>query len=191
VSRDRLEDVDDGQLVVAIAGGDDAAMAEVVRRHREPVVAFARRLVGDHARAEEIGQEVFVRLWERADRFDPQRGVLRAFLLAMAHGRALDVVRSDVARHRREERDVVGVRSSGRGADDQVVARSVAEAVRNALSLIPESERRAVQLAYFDGQSYRAVASTLGEPEGTVKSRIRSGLARLRTALADQDLLGA
>ncbi len=188
--RERLEDVDDSELVFAVGRGDDVAMAEVVRRHREPVVAFARRVVGDHARAEEIAQEVFVRLWERADRFDPQRGVLRAFLLAIAHGRALDVVRSDVARQRREERDVVAVRGSGRGADDHVAAWTVAEAVRNALSLIPESERRAIELAYFGGHSYRAVASMLGEPEGTVKSRIRSGLARLRTILANQDLLG-
>lgn len=187
--RDRVADADDSELVLAVVCGDDVAMAEVVRRHREPVVAFARRLVGDRARAEEIGQDVFVRFWERADRFDPQRGVLRTFLLAMTHGRALDVVRSDVARHRREERDVAGVRNSGGGADDQVVARTVAEAVRKALSLIPESERGAVELAYFGGQSYRAVASILGEPEGTVKSRIRSGLARLRTVLADQNLL--
>ena len=188
--RDRLEDVDDSELVFAVGRGDDVAMAEVVRRHREPVVAFARRLVGDHARAEEIGQDVFVRLWERTDRFDPQRGALRAFLLAIAHGRAIDSVRSDVARHRREERDTVGSRDSGRGADDQVVARTVTEIVRNALSLIPDSERRAVELAYFGGHSYRAVASMLGEPEGTVKSRIRSGLARLRTILANEDLLG-
>ena len=86
---------------------------------------------------------------------------------------------------------MVAARGSVRGADDQVAARTVAEAVRNALSLIPESERRAVELAYFGGNSYRAVASMLGEPEGTVKSRIRSGLARLRTVLADQDLLSA
>ena len=84
---------------------------------------------------------------------------------------------------------MVGSRGSRRGADDQVVARTVAEAVRNALSLIPESERRAVELAYFGGHSYRAVASMLGEPEGTVKNRIRSGLARLRTILANRDLL--
>ncbi len=134
---------------------------------------------------------MFVRLWEHSDRFDPQRGALRAFLLAMTHGRALDVVRSDVARQRREERDVVPVNTSGHDASEQVVARTVADAVRNALSLIPESERRAVELAYFGGHSYRTVASLLDEPEGTVKSRIRSGLARLRTVLADQGLQGA
>ena len=75
----RFDEVDDRELVAAIRNGDDGAMAEIVRRHREPVVAFVRRLVGDHARAEEVSQDVFVRLWERSDRFDPQRGVLRAF----------------------------------------------------------------------------------------------------------------
>lgn len=189
--RDRLDEVDDSELVAAIGRGNDVAMAEVVRRHREHLVAFARRLVGDHARAEEICQEVFVLLWERCDRFDPQRGALRTFLRAMTHGRALDVMRSDVARHRREERDGVRMSGSGHGAEEQVVARTVAATVRNALSLIPESERQAVELAYFGGLSYRAVASMLDEPEGTVKSRIRSGLARLRTVLADQDLQGS
>lgn len=188
--RVRLDEATDSELVAAIARGDDVAMAEVVRRHRQPVLAFAHRLVGDHARAEEICQEVFVRLWERCDRFDPQRGALSTFLLAMTHGRALDVVRSDVARRRREARDVEGVSGSGRGADEPVVARTVAETVRNALSLIPESERRALELAFFGGLSYRTVASMLDEPEGTVKTRIRTGLARLRTVLADEDLQG-
>ena len=81
-------------------------MAEVVRRHSGPVLAFARRLVGDSARAEEIAQEVFLRLWERSTTFDTTRGTLRAFLLAITHGRALDVVGSDAARRGREERDV-------------------------------------------------------------------------------------
>lgn len=189
--RDRLDEADDSELVAAIGQGDGRAMAEAVRRHREPVIAFARRLVGDHSRAEEISQEVFVRLWEHSDRFDPQRGALRAFLLAMTHGRALDVLRSDVARQRREERNVVPESASAHDAGEQVVARTVDDTLRNALSLIPESERRAVELAYFGGHSYRAVASLLDEPEGTVKSRIRSGLARLRTVLADQDLQGA
>ncbi|MEO5840446.1 MAG: sigma-70 family RNA polymerase sigma factor [Acidimicrobiales bacterium] len=163
-------------------------MAEILRRHRDPVLAFAARLVGDHARAEEVAQDVFVRLWQRSERFDPTRGALRAFLLAMTHGRALDIVRSDSARFRREERHMA--RSTGAGEDPvaQVVARTVADAARNALAQLPEAERRAVELAYFGGHSYRTVASMLDEPEGTVKSRIRNGLARLRTALQAQDL---
>ena len=90
-----LDDAEDDELVGALRGGDEAAMAVIMRRHREPVVAFARRLVGSHARAEEVGQEVFVRFWERADRYDSRRGTVRAFLLALTHGRAIDAVRSD------------------------------------------------------------------------------------------------
>lgn len=191
LTREHLEDVDDSELVVAIGRGDEAAMAEILRRHRDPILAFARRLVGDRARAEEVSQEVFLRLWERSDRFDPQRGALRAFLLALTHGRALDVVRADTARFRREDRDATTTTGPGPGADAPIMARTVADAVHNALAQLPEAERRAVELAYFGGHSYRKVAEMLGDPEGSVKSRIRSGLARLRTALAAQDLQGA
>lgn len=191
VVRDHLDEVDDRELVIAIGLGDEAAMAEIMRRHHEPVLAFARRLLGDHARAEEVSQEVFLRLWQRSERFDPERGALRAFLLALTHGRALDFVRSDSARLRREERDVARTAGPAHEAEARVVARTVADAVRSALSQIPEPQRRALELAYFGKHSYRSVASMLDEPEGTVKGRIRSGLARLRVALAAQDLHGA
>ena len=98
MARDEISETDDGALAAAITRRDEAAMAEAVRRHRDPVFGFARRLVGDSSRAEEITQEVFLRLWERSARFDQQRGTLRAFLLAITHGRALDVIRSDSAR---------------------------------------------------------------------------------------------
>ncbi len=190
MTREDLGEVDDGELVAAITRRDDAAMAEVVRRHRGPVLAFARRLVGDGGRAEEIAQEVFLRLWERSTTFDATRGTLRAFLLAMTHGRALDVVRSDAARRGREERDARRTPVAEGSVESNVVAQSVAEAVRAALSRLPDAERRPVELAYYEGHSYRTVARMLGEPEGTTKTRIRSGLARLRAALTAQDLHG-
>ncbi len=185
-----LGEVDDRALIAAIIGGDDAAMAEVVRRHRGPVLAFARRLVGDSARAEEISQEVFLRLWERASRFDVERGSLRVFLLAITHGRALDVVRSDAARRSREQRDAERTIAPRVGVEAEVIAQTVAGAVHLALSQLPDTERRAVELAYLGGHSYRTVARMLDEPEGTVKSRIRTGLAKLRVLLAAQDLQG-
>jgi len=190
VARDEISEADDGALVAAITRRDEAAMAEAVRRHRGPVLAFARRLVGDSGRAEEISQEVFLRLWERSSRFDEQRGSLRSFLLAITHGRALDVIRSDSARQAREKRDALRSMPSGAGVEAEVVAQTVAEAVHHALSQLSDSERQAVELAYFGGHSYRTVAQMLNEPEGTIKSRIRSGLVRLRSALAAQDLQG-
>ena len=190
MARDEISEADDGALVAAITRRDEAAMAEAVRRHRGPVFAFARRLVGDSGRAEEISQEVFLRLWERSSRFDEQRGSLRAFLLAITHGRALDVIRSDSARQAREKRDAIRTYLSGAGVEAEVVAQTVAEAVHHALSQLPDNERQAVELAYFGGHSYRTVAQMLNEPEGTIKGRIRSGLGRLRSALAAQDLQG-
>ena len=188
MAADDLHDAEDAVLVGALRVGDERAMAEILRRHRTPVVAFARRLLGDAARADEVTQDVFVRLWERSERFDATRGTLRAFLLALTHGRALDVSRADTARARREERDHARSPTARNGADTPVVARSVADALHEALRQIPEVERRAVELAYFGGHSYRTVSAMLGEPEGTIKSRIRSGLARLRAALAAQQL---
>jgi RNA polymerase sigma-70 factor (ECF subfamily) len=190
VATEDLAEVDERALIAAITRRDDAAMAEVVRRHRGPVVAFARRLVGDSARAEEVSQEVFLRLWERSSRFDVQRGSLRAFLLAITHGRALDVVRSDAARQSREQRDAERAIAPRVGVEAEVIAQTVAGAVHLALSQLPDTERRAVELAYLGGHSYRTVARMLDEPEGTVKSRIRSGLAKLRVLLAAQDLQG-
>jgi len=188
VAREDLGEVDDHELVAAIIRRDAAAMAEAVRRHRGPVLAFARRLVGDRERAEEISQEVFLRLWERSERFDTQRGTLRAFLLAITHGRALDVMRSDAARHTRERRDAIRTTRPAMDVEREVVTRSVADAVHHALLRLPDNERQAVELAYFGGHSYRTVANMLDEPEGTVKSRIRSGLAKLRTQLAAEEL---
>jgi len=133
---------------------------------------------------------VFLRLWERSSRFDAQRGSLRAFLLAITHGRALDVMRSDSSRRAREKRDALRTIVPNAGVEAEVVAKTVADAVRDALSQLPEAERHAVELAYFGGHSYRTVARLLDEPEGTVKSRIRSGLARLRSLLAAQELQG-
>ena len=190
MAREDLAEIDDGELVAAIARRDDAAMAEAVRRHRGPVLAFALRLVGDSGRAEEISQEVFLQLWARSSHFDVDRGSLRSFLLSITHGRALDVLRSDTARMAREHRNADRTIPPESGIEAQVVAQTVADAVRQALAQLPDRDRNAVELAYFGGHSYRTVAGMLNEPEGTVKSRIRRGLAKLRDLLADQELHG-
>jgi RNA polymerase sigma-70 factor (ECF subfamily) len=181
---------DDGDLVAAIGRRDARAMDEVVRRHRTAVRAFARRLVGDDTRAEDVSQDVFVRLWEHWDRYDASRGALRAFLLALTHGRSLDLVRSDTARIRREQREARHETSRAVDPAAHAAATEVTDIVRAALATLQPDERRALELAYYDGHSYRAVAAMLGEPEGTVKARIRRALAKLRGALADQELSG-
>jgi len=180
-----LTDASDTALVVAVGRWHEDALAELFRRHAGAVFGLARRVLGDAGRAEEVVQEVFVRLWNQPERFDPERGSLRSFLLAQTHGRAVDVLRSDSARKEREENDARRAAEAGYDVEREVWDLAVAETVRKALHSLPEDERRAIELAYFGGCTYREVAVALGAPEGTVKSRIRSGLKRLRVSLAD------
>jgi RNA polymerase sigma-70 factor (ECF subfamily) len=182
---ENLTQTSDAALVVGIGRYRQDALAEAYRRHAGAVFALAARVLGDRQRAEEVVQEVFVRLWDRPERFDADRGTLRSFLLAQGHSRAVDVVRSDQSRRAREERQHRQRAEAGYDLEHEVWDLAVAEHVRVALARLPETEQRAIQLAYFGGHSYREVAAMLDQPEGTVKTRIRSGLRRLREGLAD------
>ena len=181
--RDTLADASDSTLVLAIARYDQGALAEAYRRHAGAVFGLARRLLNDHAQAEEVVQEVFVRLWNAPERFDADRGSLRSFLLANCHSRSVDVLRSETSRRRREEREARAAAEAGYDIDREVWDMALAGHVQVALSVLTEGERAAIELAYFGGRTYREVAEMLGEAEGTVKSRIRSGLKRLRAEL--------
>jgi RNA polymerase sigma-70 factor (ECF subfamily) len=180
----------DAQLVVAIGRFRHDALAEVYRRHAPASFGLARRIVGDRALAEEVVQEVFLRLWNEPDRFDAGRGSLRTYLLTQTHGRSVDVIRAEASRRSREERDARLTAEGGYDLEREVWDLTQAEHVRDALSRLTEGERRAIELAYFGGHSYREVAVLLGEPEGTVKSRIRAGLTRLRGALVESGIAG-
>jgi RNA polymerase sigma-70 factor, ECF subfamily len=181
--RDDFTNASDASLVVAIGRYKQGALAEAYRRHAGAVFGLAKRLLGDHAQSEEIVQEVFLRLWNAPDRFDPDRGSLRSFLLANCHGRAVDVLRSNTARRRREDRDARLTADSGYDVDREVWDLALASQVREALAGLHDGERAAIEMAYFGGLTYREVAERLGEAEGTVKSRIRAGLKRLRSSM--------
>jgi RNA polymerase sigma-70 factor (ECF subfamily) len=180
-----LADASDAALVVAIGRYREDALAETYRRHAGAVYGLARRVLSDVALAEEICQEVFLRLWDHPDRFDPDRGSLRSFLLAQAHGRAVDLLRADISRRDREARDARRTAEAGYDVEHEVWDLAVADRVKEAVAALPAAERQAIELAYFGGQTYREVAQSLGEPEGTIKSRIRLGLKRMRAVLAD------
>ena len=184
-----LKDASDAALVVHIGRYSQPALAEAYRRHAGAVHALARRVMQSPTGAEEVVQEVFLRLWNSPERFDATRGTLRSFLLAQAHSKAVDMIRSDTARRAREQRDARSMAEAGYDLEHEVWDLATAERVRDALAGLPEGERSAIELAYFGGKTYREVATVLGEPEGTVKSRIRSGLKRLRSDLQQAGIM--
>lgn len=185
---DSLKDMSDQALVVAIGRWHEDALAEAYRRHGGAVFSLARRVLADLVSAEEVLQEVFLRLWNQPEKFDAERGSLRSYLLAQAHGRAVDLLRSEGSRRRREEREARQTAEGGYDLEREVWDLTVASRVKEAVAVLPQDERRAIELAYFGGHTYREVATMLGQPEGTVKSRIRAGLKRLRSALTAADL---
>ena len=181
--RREYTDASDAALVVSIGRYQQAALAEAYRRHAGATFGLAKRLLNDHARAEEVVQEVFVRLWNEPSRFDPERGTLRSFLLAHTHGRSVDLIRADVSRRNREEKEARQQADGGYDIAHEVWDLALAGHVRDAMETLQEGEREAIELAYFGGLTYKEAADQLGEPEGTVKSRIRSGLTKLRVEL--------
>jgi RNA polymerase sigma-70 factor (ECF subfamily) len=185
-----LDDVSDAQLVTSIARYSEVALAEVYRRHGGAVFGLAKRILQNPAEAEDVTQDVFLRLWNQPDRFDPARGSLRSFLLTQAHGRAVDAVRSSSSRRARESRDAMRTAEEAYDMQHEVWDLAVADQVAHAMGELPDEERRVIELAYFDGRTYREVAQLLDQPEGTVKSRIRNGMRRMRAVLADAGIRG-
>jgi len=181
---DDLTLASDAALVVAVARYRQEALAEAYRRHAGAVYALARRLLNEQSLAEEVVQEVFFRLWDTPEKFDAARGSLRSYLLAQCHGRSVDLIRSEQSRRQREVKEHRQRAEAGYDIEHEVWDMAVAEHVREALVDLPEEERWAIELAYFQGHTYREVALILDQPEGTVKSRIRSGMKRMRRSLA-------
>ena len=174
----------DVNLVIAVGRYDQAALTEVYRRHGGAVFGLALRLLRDRSLAEDVVQTVFIRFWDHPDRFDAERGTLRSYLLAQTHGRSVDLIRAETARHRREERaGQQDRRGESYDLEREVVDLTAAEHVKEILATLPEGERQAIELAYFEGHTYKEVAVVLDQPEGTAKSRIRSGLRRMHTEL--------
>lgn len=177
----------DGWLVQA-ADGDLEAFAQVYDALVPRIHGLVRRVVVDPSLSEEVTQEVFVEAWRTAPRYDPLQGSAAAWVGTIAHRRAVDRVRSEAASRARVEsvsrqvdpahgHDVVG---------EEVADEAAQRQVRDALAVLTALEREAIELAYYRGYTYREVAEHLGAPLGTVKARLRAGLARLRSVLGDE-----
>jgi RNA polymerase sigma-70 factor, ECF subfamily len=186
----QIGDVSDAQLVTAVARYSEVALAEVYRRHGGAVYGLARRVLNNESEAQDVTQEVFLRLWNQPDRFDPGRGSLRAFLLAQSHARAVDAIRSLNARRAREAKDAQRTASAEYDVSHEAWDLALADKVSGALADLPKDERRAIELAYFDGRTYVEVAELLDAPEGTIKSRIRNGMRRMRATLVEAGIQG-
>ncbi|MGD2061793.1 MAG: sigma-70 family RNA polymerase sigma factor [Acidimicrobiia bacterium] len=174
---------DDARLVQHVLDRDEKALEEIYRAHGGAVKNIARRVLSDDTLAEDVVQDVFVGFWNHPEKFDANRGALRTYLLTIAHRRAVDVVRSEVARTQREEKQPPPAETTD--LESEIWQRSQSEIVRQAVANLGEDERKAISLAYFGGLTYVEVATALNEPEGTVKSRIRSGMKKLSAVLAE------
>jgi RNA polymerase sigma-70 factor (ECF subfamily) len=178
----------DQEIRDALLMEDQEALAEAYRRHGRKTYQVAYGVLRRPDLAEDVTQDVFVRLWQQPERFDSGRGTLGTFLKLDAHGRAVDLLRSEVSRAERELRDQQRSATSTVpfGLEEEVMRRITSEHVRDALALLAPDERAAIALAFFEGLSYRRVADALDLPEGTVKSRIRRGLMRLKELLGEE-----
>lgn len=177
-------ELDDVELMSAIARGDETAFAELYDRFARLVYGVVRKVVRDPSQSDEVTQEIFVEVWRTAARFDARRGAPRTWVLTMAHRRAIDRVRSEQASRERTER--IGHRDRMRPFDEvaeQVETRFEHQQVRTALDQLTDLQREAVELAFYGGYTYREVAELLDTPLGTVKTRMRDGLIRLRDAM--------
>jgi RNA polymerase sigma-70 factor (ECF subfamily) len=177
-------------LVRSIAEREHGALAEIYRRYGGAVWGLSSRVCRDAELAREVCQTVFCELWASPHRYDPTRGGFRSWLLAQTHGRAVDAVRSEAARRRREERVATMAPPVSAEVESIALLSSLRDSVRLAVDRLPVVERDAILLTYLGGHTCRDAARRLGQPEGTVKSRIRSGMARLRTTLEAQDIQG-
>ena len=179
------EVLDDATLVRRVQERDERAIEELVRRYDRPLFSFAYRVLRDDRLAQDVVQDVFLTLWRDAGRYDPARGAVSSWLLTMTRFKAIDVVRREAGVRRRTVEVDLSLEPSGLDVHEEAWLRARSDRVRAALSELNEAQRQAVTLAFFEGLTHPEVAAALSLPLGTVKTRIRDGLLRLRRELGD------
>ena len=177
----------DALLASRVAAGDAGSLEELYNRYGVQVFSMAYGILRDYALAEDLAQEVFVALWTRAGRFDAAKGIFRHWFLHLAHNRVIDEVRRRrrvalMDADRAPEDATLGLVSSGDTANEAVTAVLVGEA-REALRALPEEQRVVIVMAYLEGATQQEIAQRTGSPLGTVKTRLRLGLGKLRQVM--------
>lgn len=166
-------------LMERIRAGDETAMADVYDLYSGIVYGVALRVLGDAGAAEDVLQEVFLQLWRNPQAFDANRGKLPAWLAVIARNRAIDHLRK-----RQPEEDIADLPiSTGLNLEDEASQRMAVEKIRGALSRLAQEQRRALEMAFFEGMTHTEIAAKTGEPLGTIKTRIRAGLLAVRKAV--------
>jgi RNA polymerase sigma-70 factor (ECF subfamily) len=178
--------ISDNDLLKAIARGDEGALADCYDRYRVILFSLILRILHDRSEAEDCLQEVFLQVWRRAKDFDESRGRAFTWLVTIARSRALDRLRASASRTRiASEAEAEPHESVGDAAADTLKSEEGA-IVRKALSELPAEQRRALLMAYFEGLTQTEIAARLGDPLGTVKTRMRTGLMKLRELLSEK-----
>jgi RNA polymerase sigma factor (sigma-70 family) len=181
-----LAHLSDEALVLLAARSQQGALAELYDRYGRPAYGLALRVLRDEALAEDAVQEAFLAIWRTASRFVPERGKASTWILTLVHRRAVDLVRRE--ERRRADTLEHAPEPSGGGVDEEAWLRLQRERVQDALRQLPDQQREAIELAYYGGFTQSELAERLGQPLGTIKSRMFMGLARLRELLGEPGL---
>jgi RNA polymerase sigma-70 factor (ECF subfamily) len=180
----------DEDLISLVRRGDAEAFAALYDRHSRPAYSLAYRMMGERQSAEDLVQEVFLKVWRGAGSYRAERGSVRTWILSIVHNRGIDQLRSTASRRRMQEKvEASAPRSQPSEAFAQSWRNSQREQVREALSALPEEQLKILELAYFSGYTHVEIAGLLDLPLGTVKGRMRLGLKKMRNYFGSQDMV--
>lgn len=177
----------DHLMLRRIAAGESSALGELYDRYGSLAYALAFRIVGNAGDAEEIVQDVFLHVWRQAERYDPARATVTGWILMLTRSRAIDRLRARQSRPRLGERDLDWGHEPARDQEMAAITQQAATRMKAELEALPDAMRKAIELAYYDGLAHAEIAERLQEPLGTVKTRLRSALTRLRATLKGRD----
>ena len=192
-SPDSPEPLDDESLIRLIIKGQSTALGHLYDRYGRLVFSLAYQVIGDPASAEEITQEVFLQIWNKAGTYQSEQGKVVTWLISVARHRAIDALRRKGARPEGHQAELNGDDETDlvdpTGVEDQVELSQRSRAVRKAIATLPRDQQIALNMAYFKGMTHQEVADAIGEPLGTIKTRVRLAMLKLRQLLQDENVV--